>query len=57
MTTAVAILLMVQHWILFVPVHHILKKKLKKTQRRTFSGRQGKAETTVQTPRKLGKAA
>ena len=57
LTAIAALLFLMQHWILIVPVGQVLKKKLKKTQRRTFSRRQGQAEATVQAPRKIGKAA
>jgi len=57
LTATAALLFLMQQWILIVPVSQILKNKLKKTQRKTFSGRQRKVEATVQAPRKIGKAA
>jgi cellulose synthase/poly-beta-1,6-N-acetylglucosamine synthase-like glycosyltransferase len=57
LTIAAAVVLMAQHWILFVPVNQILKNKFKKTQRRAFFGRQRQAEATVKPIRELGKAA
>ena len=57
LTTAAALLLIAQHWILFVPVRQVLTKKFRKTRLRTFNGRQWPAEAAVKPTQKIGKAA
>jgi cellulose synthase/poly-beta-1,6-N-acetylglucosamine synthase-like glycosyltransferase len=56
LTSVAALLLIMQHWILFVPVSQVLKKNFKRMQRKTFSGPQSQSEAAVIPKRDIGKA-
>ena len=56
LTSVVALLFIMQHWILYVPVSQVLKKNFKRMQRKTFSGPQSQSEAAVKPKRDFGKA-
>jgi len=57
LTASAAVLLIAQHWILFVPIRQVLKNKFKKPRLRVFNGQQSQAENVVKPKHKIGKAA